>query len=102
QPRDQARADQLILLRSVSVASGIEHLTGARGGSLSCGLSREGTKRHDHAVLGNAEPYPIELVTRARDRDSSVRTATAFLGLTTGNHLDIEGIIFRCTNSRQL
>src|SRR5262249_39412592 len=45
--------------------------------------------------LRSAEPYPTEVVTRARNRDSAVRTATSLLSLTTCDHLDKKHIPVR-------
>src|SRR5215471_1792 len=61
----------------------------------SSGFPGETTERHDHVALRSAEPYPTEVVTRARNRDSAVRTATSLLSLTTCDHLDKKHIPVR-------
>ncbi|SRR6266567_5026222 len=55
-------------------------------------LSPQCTKRHDHIIMNNAEPSQGEVVTGARDPDGAVRTASPFVGPTTGNQFDKEDI----------
>src|SRR5262249_55496781 len=48
------------------------------------------------------EPSPVEVVARARDCDSAVRTAAAFFALSLSNYFDVKYVVVRRADARQL